>query len=132
MKYEVIKEDGVEVDGAEFACGEQIDIDPEVIDVSELLADGSIAIVDEEEEEVPAVDDTVEDDAVEEAPVVADEPTDDDIIAEVEESGLSYEGKKLVGEVTDEEVEGLVYKCFSVESGEHYKLPADEFEAEVK
>jgi hypothetical protein len=137
MKYEVIKEDGVEVDGAEFACGEQIDVDPEVIDVSELLAEGSLAVVDEDVADdvvaESAVDDTVEDDAIEAAgDQTMDETPEDAIAEEVTESGLSYEGKKLVGEVTEEEFEGRVYKNFTVETGEAYKLPADEFEQQVR
>lgn len=139
--YKVVSPDGVEIDGVEFEDGEELELDSEK--VSDLLESGSLAIVvgDEEEvveggdqtmDETPEVEDALpEEIESDEADVIADEPTEDDL-AEIEESGLSYEGKKIVGEVTDEDIEGRVYKIFSVETGETYKLPEDEFNAEVK
>ena len=46
--YEVKSKDGIELDGAEFVQGELLDVNPELPEVAQLLADGSL---------VPFVDD---------------------------------------------------------------------------
>ena len=48
QNYEVIKEEGVTIDSVVFAKGDIMEIDAEVIDIASLLAEGALAIKEEE------------------------------------------------------------------------------------
>lgn len=122
--FKVVKEDGVEIDGVEFAVGELMELDTESTEVSDLLAEGSIEAVesededsDEDEEEETAKEDGMED----------DDSGDVDDTAEV--AGPTFDGQKIVGEVVETETNGVLYKEFSVEGGATFKIPVAEFEA---
>lgn len=120
MLYKVVSE-SVEIDGTEFLAGEVVELEADAFNVSELLADGSI---------VEASDDSDENDGEDQKDTSADEAdsqSEDSGIAAEEPKHLMYNGKKVVGEVVDSEVEGKVYKNFSVEGGETFKLSEEEF-----
>lgn len=107
--YKVVKEDGVVVDGVELGQDEILELDPEEVEVSELLADGSIIEVqevNEDEDELPEEDEV--------------------------EKELSFEGKKITTKVTTSELNGIVYKSFGIEDGTSYKLTEEQFAASVK
>ncbi len=56
MVYEVKKEEGVEFEGVHFVKGELVEVTEENEAIAELLAEGSVATVDpEEDEEAPEV-----------------------------------------------------------------------------
>lgn len=119
FNYKVEAEDGVEIDGVKFEKGEVLELDPEVEKVSELLAEGSLVLEVENNENVS------EDVAVE--PSLPGEETPLNEETPVEEEGLTYNGKKIIGEVTSEDLEGKTYRSFAVEGGETFKVTAAEF-----
>lgn len=74
MLYKVVKEEGVVVDGVDFALGEVFDLEADAFNVSELLAEG--AIVESSEEDVDGSEVEVPDEGAlpgEDAPVEEDE-----------------------------------------------------------
>lgn len=52
MEYKVVAEEGVMIDGLEFARGEIIDLDADMFNVPELVADGSIVALEEEADDL--------------------------------------------------------------------------------
>lgn len=51
MLYKVVKEEGVVVDGIEFAKGEVIDLEPTAFNIPQLLSEGSVVESSVEKEE---------------------------------------------------------------------------------
>lgn len=113
MLYKVVKEEGVTVDDVEFAKDQILDLEPDALNVSDLLADGSI-VETTEEEELAVPEPVLDGEAEPSEPVIADR---------------FFDGKKIVGEITEVEDNGIIYKCFSVEDGATFKVPEEEFKA---
>lgn len=115
QEFEVVNEDGIFFEGAELAQGEIISVDTELMDVSELISDGSIIpyVENNDLEDEPNL--PGEDDATEE---VAQGPMPGDVL---------FNGRVIVGEVVDVLIEGMPYKAFSTDSGESFKVPEGEY-----
>jgi len=117
MIYKVAKEEGIVLDGVDFAVGEFVEPQEGSVEAEALIADGSL---------VPETDEEKEE-------VVVEDETDEAVVSEGDGAVtpvLTYEGKPVTGEVTDSEVDGVAYKSFSVD-GQTYKLTAEQFGNEV-
>lgn len=118
--YKVLQ-DGTEVDGVVFNEGELLEIDTDTQNVSEQLAEGTVQLVTDEDES----------DASEEGADNA-EPTDSEVSATEEGTGLFFDGSELTAEAVNIETDGVFYKQFSTVDGKTYKLPVDEYNEKVK
>lgn len=137
--YKVEREAGIDIDGVEFNQGAILELDSETILVSDMLADGSIVPVDVDADE--AVTPTENDTEVSTSDEEDVTPTDDDEDVNLSndedeeapevptETNTFYNGQKITGEVQDVEIEGVVHKKFSIESGETFTLTVEEFNA---
>lgn len=124
--YKVVSEEGVDVDGVHFEKGEVLELDSEANETLVLLENEMLV----EDVETVQADDVAADEAT-----GSDDTADEDDVAddvhEVEGSVLYFQGQKVTSEVVDKEVEGVMYKTFTIADGSSYTLGLAEFEEKV-
>lgn len=113
MLYKILV-DEVEIDEVKFVKDQLIELEADALNVAELLAEGSII-------------ETSEDAELENSPSPSPSPSP----APADEPVRYFDGKKLSGEVTEVETDGVIYKHFSTEDGATFKLTEEEFTLKV-
>ena len=87
-------------------------------------------------EEVETTDEVVEDEVETTDEVETEEETTDEVETEEETTDetvpVYYNGKLIVSEIVESELEGKKFFSFTVESGEGFKLGQEEFDTQVK